>query len=358
MSHDEAHGADLLERLLHAPDASVDELAADANERDELRALSAFVARCRRDRAALEDRVASASVVRAALERTTRDDPSLLGDLRLVRRFVGGRLATSPLLRFVAASLVLHLVALPVVAWYVLERADEVVPQFSIEHEPELEYPPAEPEDVQLDFVVDDVQAEADRLEGRTRETFAGRWSVDNALALDRFLLVDERSAGAPGSPGSSDEPALALLAARARVGGGPVVGPASGDGGPLERALWAELELDRFALGRPVASELRSVLDALAADAGAASDAVAGLIRHVRERARAYGLLPIEPGHYGRAWTLAARSGRGLGAGLGALVERRGGELEARRWRDLLRAALVERGLGDDPIARAWAPR
>jgi len=355
MSSREERGAELLERLLHAADARPDELASEPGERDELRALAAFVERCRATRGALERDVASAHLVRRVLERTTRDDPSWFGDVRLVRRFVGRRLRTSALLRFVAASLVVHLVALPVVAWIVLDEPDEPALRLSIEHEPVDPYAPEEPEPAELDYDFGDVQADADRLEGRTRATYAERWDVENALAADRYVLTQRRFESTDAAP---SEPALRLLLERQRVADeGPAeAGAPPVPSDPLARVLWVELELDRVALGRPRRRpELVDVLADLAALVDGTDEPVARLARAARQRARAYGVLPVEPGFHWRAWTLAARGGRGLGAALSEIVERRGGRLEAREWRSALSSALEARGLDDGPIGRSW---
>ncbi|MFT7676097.1 MAG: hypothetical protein ACI8QC_000064 [Planctomycetota bacterium] len=75
------------------------------------------------DHSALVDRV---------LAETTREDLGRGTDLRLVGRFLRERLAQSALLRFAAASLVVHLFAVPVVlAWVLLsERNPEVMLRF------------------------------------------------------------------------------------------------------------------------------------------------------------------------------------------------------------------------------------
>ncbi len=64
------------------------------------------------------------AVAQRVLERTTREDPSLLGDARLVLRFCRQRLSSSMVLRLAAASLLLHLAAAPVLAYYALRRAE------------------------------------------------------------------------------------------------------------------------------------------------------------------------------------------------------------------------------------------
>ena len=198
------------------------------------------------------------------------------------------------------------------------------------------------------------MQAEADRLEGRARADYAEPWQVQNALAIDRYVLASQRFATDLEVPGSIE---LELLWRRQRVADeeiGPTPRPAASDG--LALLLWTELELDRIVLGRAPSDELARTLDELAL-ATPDDTELAQLTRQACQRARAYGLLPIVAGFNGRAWTLAARDGRGLGAELGRIVERRGGRLAARDWRAALFAALTQRGLAAHDVARAWAP-
>ena len=62
-------------------------------------------------------------LVDGVLARTTREDPTWRGDLRLVGGFFGSRLRSSLLLRVAAASLLVHLSVLPVLAYYGLWQA-------------------------------------------------------------------------------------------------------------------------------------------------------------------------------------------------------------------------------------------
>lgn len=118
---------DLLQWVL---DASLRErypretLVADAGTAARLEELESFLASCRDSLAAeTETRrrpAEDAVLVARILATTTREDLSWSGDLRLVGGFLRDRLRSSRLLRFVAASLLLHLIALPVLAYYTL----------------------------------------------------------------------------------------------------------------------------------------------------------------------------------------------------------------------------------------------
>ena len=60
-----------------------------------------------------------AQLVERILSRTTREDLSWRGDLALYGRHLRSRLASSLWLRLAAASLLLHLIALPALAYYI-----------------------------------------------------------------------------------------------------------------------------------------------------------------------------------------------------------------------------------------------
>lgn len=86
----------------------------------------------------------------AVLERTTREDLSWRGDLRVVGGYLRRRLAESSWLKLAAASLLVHLIALPALAVYVfVARPDR--PELGFipweEHRPPA-LPEAEPEPV------------------------------------------------------------------------------------------------------------------------------------------------------------------------------------------------------------------
>ena len=99
---------------------SREELVGDAGARERLEGLESFVEACRSE---LRAEAPAAPERLAALERevlaqTTREDISWRGDMRLLRGFLRQRLNSSVLLRVVAASLLVHIAALPVLAYY------------------------------------------------------------------------------------------------------------------------------------------------------------------------------------------------------------------------------------------------
>lgn len=110
--------AELLERLLNDAEQGVAGRAPlDGEARARLVELERFLATCR---SALGEEGAAASTSALAervLGRTTREDLSWRGDLRLVGTYVRDRLRGSLLLRVAAASLLVHVAALPVLAY-------------------------------------------------------------------------------------------------------------------------------------------------------------------------------------------------------------------------------------------------
>jgi hypothetical protein len=98
---------------------------ADAQTRD----LFGFVQACRE---AANAPVDTGEVAARCLAISTREDLSWRGDMRDISRFVRDRMRSSAALRLAAASLLLHLAALPVVALYVLTE-EPAVPEFRVE---------------------------------------------------------------------------------------------------------------------------------------------------------------------------------------------------------------------------------
>ena len=73
------------------------------------------------------------------LRATTREDLSVRGDLALVRDFLGRRLSGSWVLKLVAASLVVHLSALPILGFMLL--TEPAGPQLYLSLEKPIELP-------------------------------------------------------------------------------------------------------------------------------------------------------------------------------------------------------------------------
>ncbi len=268
---------------------------------------------------------------RAALpQEATGQDPSWRGDLRLIRGYLGERLAHSPLLRLAAASLLVHLIAVPAVLAYVYleKRAPEVMLGF--ERAPD-------PEPFEADLPAEPEVMEALDLDGLAPLAAA------NAMAWDRVQLTEALDSGqvpetGQGTGASATVPVipgtlLAWLSLRAeQITRGAAIPSLLSDTalegreGELLRVVAIETWLDAMALGGSTAPDLRQALASLARvePAGAAGQRLAA---RALARAAAYGL-PVEP------------SSAGLGA-----EERRLGPLE-QDWAGDLRAAAEAAGL------------
>jgi hypothetical protein len=97
------------------------ELQGDSEETGDRAEWQGFVSECRTEATAREtiEALRARALSERILNRTVREDLSVRADWRLVGNFVRQRLASSGLLRVVAASLLLHFCALPVMAYYV-----------------------------------------------------------------------------------------------------------------------------------------------------------------------------------------------------------------------------------------------
>lgn len=287
----------LLELLLAEPAGLGD---AERRELDELRADPTLAGTVAETEAAVTDARAAARRAAAAdltslregrlvgriLALTTREDLSWRGELRLLRRFVVERLAQSPALRWVAASLVLHLCALPFFGTELVELLD---PRVRLRFEPPVELP-AEPQD---ELAVEDTPPLPDPAGEAGGPDPA---AIDNALRRARFELSRARAEGRVPPPPAAGALVgvpleIRLLAARSRgleertweawLEDGEGLAAA----GAQARALWVEVLLDRHVLTGRRAAVLAPTLNRLAL----APDTP--LARHALDRARAYGL-------------------------------------------------------------------
>lgn len=240
------------------------------------------------------------------LSRTTRQDPSWRGDVRILLDFLARRMESSPALRLVAAALVLHLVAFPVVA-LMAWRSRPPAPEPRITFELPTESPFAEPEETPETPWAPAVAA-ARRAE-----------AIENAIARARFALPRvEVPESAPADAPPAPVRWLERRAAGLRTHEWPAAELARG-ATLLERALAVEVALDAWLWtgeGAPAAAleHLRAAL-AEAPDVAGAELAALAL-----DRGRAYGLLdgeaPPEAGEpCSPAWRAAlARDGDAAG--------------------------------------------
>lgn len=222
----------------------------------------------------------AARVAEAVLDRTVREDLGWRGDLRLVTGFVRRRLRSSVLLRVAAASLLVHLVALPVLAVYRIITAEPERDGFVVDFEKPDELPFAEPLEEALPLDDDVALPELESLDAPSlaaqNERNADRWSV--------FRRGEELRSVAEFAWDSALERRLAARASALLDGGAP-----RGDvtvGGDLERLLRVEEHLDALLFGgvaRHDAADLAWLVEQAAGDPPRAALAAAALARAAR---------------------------------------------------------------------------
>lgn len=229
-----------------------------------------------------------ARFVARVLARTTREDLSLAGDVRLFIDFLRARLKASRALRLVAASLALHVVAGPALAWWML-REPEPERQLFIRVEPARELP-FEDGSVPSEAPDDELLAEARAREAR-----------ENARATAHFLLA-ERAQHLPELSVPAD--ASVGLAELARRVEGLRAGQAAASTTPPPAAetfaalMWLEGELDRLREHGASASTAARRLAAELAGQEARIDApeLATLVAAALQRAWSEGLIDTAP--------------------------------------------------------------
>jgi len=231
------------------------------------------------------EHVASAErVVDAVLACTVREDLGWRGDLRLLRGFIGTRMRSSMLLRVAAASLLLHLIALPALAAYRFWKAEP--PSHVIWFAPPVDAPPPFGDVLVEDLTLDDAPdlPVLDSLDSISLD-------AQNARNADRWSIFQRSEELRAVAEGEWDSPIERRLAARALrlLGEDPPIGTRSGSGMPLDRLLTLDEALDARLLGLPVALdavELEWLVERAAGDPPLAAIALA-----VLRRAGRYGI-------------------------------------------------------------------
>ena len=233
--------------------------------------------------------VSEGALVGRILSGTTREDLSWRGELRLMGGYVRERLRSSALLRIVAASLMLHLAAIPVVAFWVVRKAP--APAAIIEFEPGLQAS-SEP-DFPLEAPIP--------MSGEPSQA-PGAAAFDNAVRRARFVL--SRAKG-PVLSGAHVQDSLerklligrsAFLQDRSWQSWWNESNQWSSASG-LARVLWIELLLDAHVLEDRKSSLLGLYLAELSAAPRGMDVSLDGLRLQVIQRAQAYGLWPAQAG-------------------------------------------------------------
>ena len=289
-----------------------------------------------------EDRLASPAFQQRVLAATTREDLGLLGDARLVLRFCATRLGASRPLRLAAASLLAHMIALPVLAYFVLRSEKESdAMRITIEIPPaESELPFAErPREPDRDPVV--LEPGAPEVNATGDASYA--WELSLRWAERLLAQAEVPSDLAANAGDSAPERLLAARAARIRLD--PTwrsgVREPGHDAGLFEWCLWAELLLDDRVLSGRADPGL-----------GAALEAVAGLEPAplavlVLARAESYG--ELKPSQHG---VLKRQRAALTGAGMPDPLETGPVRPLDRRWFEGLREAA---GPEPGPALRRW---
>lgn len=263
----------LTELVLQGADVHVKQVFG-ADTLAEYEDLAAFVGACREAAAVdLQDH----SLAERALLAARSEDLSWRGDLQLLKGFVGDRLRSSMLLRLAAASLLVHIAALPVVAYFVLTE-EAVVPEFRVEvgHR-------------ELPYAVNDdsEQVDASLVELHAMDGLS-TLLVENTLRWSRWQLSmsqDPREGSGLRSPSWLDQRAGILW-------GGDRLAPSVA---PASAFVAAELALDEFLVsdGSVLARDAaNSLLEPMLEWVGSSSDTRTWLALSSLARAESYGVL------------------------------------------------------------------
>jgi hypothetical protein len=231
--------------------------------------------------------VAEGALVGRILNASTREDLSWRGELRLVGSYLHNRLRESVLLRVVAASLVLHLAAIPAVAFWVSRPPAKPPLRFGVE--------------LPIEELAEEESLEEPGSSEQERGLHAAE--IDNALRRARFVL--SRAQG-PALPAVQLEDSLER---KLLIGRSAFLQDRSWEAwwnetnqwnsaSALARILWIELLLDAYVLEDRTSTQLGLCLVEL--EAGQPTDALetplASLRSQLLRRSQAYGLRPAAP--------------------------------------------------------------
>ncbi|MCA8980386.1 MAG: hypothetical protein H6831_06415 [Planctomycetes bacterium] len=265
--------------------ASVPRAELESSNAAELADLERFVAECRDELRAEERELAPCAdrIVDAVLARTVSEDLGWRGDLRLVTSFMARRMRSSLLLRVAAASLLVHLIALPVIAAYAVWKVEQK-PDLWIEFEQPPEQPYGEDPKEDLGPVEGGELPALDSVDALSLESI-------NARNADRWSLFERGEELRAVANSEWDAPLERRLAARAArlIGDAPFVVPSATHGDAVDRLLAIDEALDARLLALPIpidAADLAWLTQLAAGDPPRAALALA-----VLRRAQRYGV-------------------------------------------------------------------
>lgn len=339
----ERRGEELLRAVLHGERLEGEDAAERAM-------LESFLGSCREAAAACGD---EPELALRALASSTREDLSWRGDLQVALRFVHGGLRASALLRLAAASLLLHLAALPVVAYYLLREAPPL-PEFRVETgRPPLPFAAASADGMepQPDLDIPDLGGSQVLL-------------VDNTLSWSRWQLsqredpITRREDPVDAAGGDAPEWLRARVAVLWR--GAPVEWSGANLSATCVEVLALERALDQHLVGvrsegvdgEELGSAPAGRLDAVAAMVGDSSAASSWLAAATLARAESYGWNTVSSA----AALERARSSFSSGHRLRALIEAEG-DLRGRLPLDALWVEVL-REVEPASISLAWLER
>ena len=276
--------------------------------------------------------VREGALVARILSRTSRENLGPLGELRLVGGFVRDRLASSPLLKVVAASLLLHVVAFPMAAYFLVRAEPDPEPRITFEIpvgddrlDSQVRAPEEEPEPL----------AEPHAPAGLEVADVA---RIENVRARSRWVLstLAARSGEAPLELRASEPDGRLerkLLWERSRLLAERFESDWLDDeqlwegASPLSRAIWAGVLLDRYVLtGERPPLLARALNDLSLGDGGP-------LVALTLDRARALGVWRIEGAFEFGSAPLPLST----------------------RWWSALESELEAAGLAEDPVVLAF---
>ncbi|MFT4543024.1 MAG: hypothetical protein ACI841_004246 [Planctomycetota bacterium] len=237
-----------------------DEIEAEREE------LSAFFSKCKEtfDEPGDTSGADSKALVDSILGRTTREDLSWRGDLRLVGNFFSRHWDSSLMVRLVAASLAVHIAALPILALVMILQEDE--PQIiKFEAPPDSIFTEADQQESADGDAIDvlDVPQLDESITAQGDDNDLWQEGRASAIAWARFHLRLGMPAADDAATAEAQSDLTRMLQARAEyvtTGAGTLEAPKP-EGDVALHVLWVEHLLDRYVLEERVPAGFANAL-------------------------------------------------------------------------------------------------